>query len=88
MGVPLVMLFPATLFGGPDYLRSLTARMSDVRLIAAGGVGSDNIVDYFSAGAFAIGVASRLFTPGDLQNENYAAIAERARGIIRLAGTA
>jgi 2-dehydro-3-deoxyphosphogluconate aldolase/(4S)-4-hydroxy-2-oxoglutarate aldolase len=88
MGVPLVTIFPVSLFGGPEYLKSLTRRMSDIRLIAAGGVGSENIVDYFSAGAFAISVSSRLFTRGDLDNENYAAIAERARGIIRLAGTA
>src|SRR5215210_2360479 len=44
MGVPLVMLFPTMLFGGPDYLRSLATRMADVRLIAAGGVASENIV--------------------------------------------
>jgi 2-dehydro-3-deoxyphosphogluconate aldolase/(4S)-4-hydroxy-2-oxoglutarate aldolase len=88
MGVPMVTLFPASLFGGPEYLASLARRMTDVRLIASGGVGSENIVDYFNAGAFAISVSSRLFARGDLQNENYAAIAERARGIIRLAGTA
>ncbi|HXG92637.1 MAG TPA: bifunctional 4-hydroxy-2-oxoglutarate aldolase/2-dehydro-3-deoxy-phosphogluconate aldolase [Blastocatellia bacterium] len=88
LGAPLVTLFPASLFGGPEYLRSLTSRMTDVRIVTAGGVGPDNIVDYFSAGAIAIKVGSRLFTRGDLQNENYAAIAERARGIIRLAGVA
>jgi 2-dehydro-3-deoxyphosphogluconate aldolase/(4S)-4-hydroxy-2-oxoglutarate aldolase len=88
MGVVLVTLFPASALGGPDYVAALTARISDVRLAVAGGVGSENIVDYFNAGAFAIAVGSRLFTSGDLKNENYAAIAERARGIVRLAGVA
>jgi 2-dehydro-3-deoxyphosphogluconate aldolase/(4S)-4-hydroxy-2-oxoglutarate aldolase len=74
--------------GGPEYVEALTSRISDIRLAVAGGVGSDNIVDYFSAGAFAIAVGGRLFTTGDLKNENYAAIAERARGIVRLAGVA
>jgi 2-dehydro-3-deoxyphosphogluconate aldolase/(4S)-4-hydroxy-2-oxoglutarate aldolase len=86
MGVPIVSLFPASSLGGPDYVAALTSRLNDIRLAVAGGVGSDNIVDYFDAGAFAIAVGSRLFTNGDLKNENYAAIAERARGIIRLAG--
>ncbi|HVG17997.1 MAG TPA: 2-dehydro-3-deoxyphosphogluconate aldolase [Blastocatellia bacterium] len=87
-GVPLVTLFPAAMMGGPDYLGALTSRISDIRLLASGGVGPENIVDYFAAGAFAIAVGSRLFTRGDLQHENYTAIAERARGIIRLAGVA
>ena len=86
MGVPIVALFPAASMGGPDYVAALTSRINDVRLSVAGGVGSENIVDYFNAGAYAISVGGRLFTSGDLKNENYAAIAERARGIIRLAG--
>lgn len=88
MGVALVNLFPASALGGPDYVAALTARISDIRLAVAGGVGSENIVDYFNAGAFAIVIGSRLFSSGDLKNENYAAIAERARGIVRLAGVA
>lgn len=87
-GAPLVTLFPAALLGGPDYLGSLTSSLADVRLSVAGAVGPENIVDYFAAGAFAIAVGGRLFTRGDLQHENYTAIAERARGIIRLAGVA
>jgi 2-dehydro-3-deoxyphosphogluconate aldolase/(4S)-4-hydroxy-2-oxoglutarate aldolase len=86
MGVPMVTLFPASSMGGPEYVAAITSRLTDIRLAVAGGVGSENIVDYFNAGAFAISVGARLFTSGDLKNENYAAIAERARGIIRLAG--
>jgi 2-dehydro-3-deoxyphosphogluconate aldolase/(4S)-4-hydroxy-2-oxoglutarate aldolase len=86
MGVPLVTLFPASSMGGPEYVAAITSRLNDIRLSVAGGVGSENIVDYFNAGAFAISVGARLFTKGDLKNENYEAITERARGIIRLAG--
>jgi 2-dehydro-3-deoxyphosphogluconate aldolase/(4S)-4-hydroxy-2-oxoglutarate aldolase len=86
MGVPIVSLFPASALGGPEYVAALTSRLNDIRLAVAGGVGPENIVDYFNAGAFAIAVGSRLFTNGDLKNENYIAIADRARGIIRLAG--
>ena len=86
MGVPIVTLFPASSMGGPEYVAAITSRLNEIRLAVAGGVGPENIVDYFNAGAFAISVGARLFTSGDLKNENYAAIAERARGIIRLAG--
>lgn len=88
MDVPIVTLFPAAALGGPTYVAALTSRLSDARLAVSGGVTSENIVDYFNAGAFAIAVGGCLFTSGDLNNENYAAIAERARGIIRLAGAA
>jgi 2-dehydro-3-deoxyphosphogluconate aldolase / (4S)-4-hydroxy-2-oxoglutarate aldolase len=88
MGVPLITLFPASSLGGPEYFKEIACRMPNIRLGAGGGVGPENIIDYFNAGAFAITVGSRLFTPGDLQNENYPAIAERARGMLRLAGVA
>ena len=86
MGAALVSLFPASTMGGPHYMAALTSRLAGVHLVASGGVSSENIAEYFAAGAFAIAVGSRLFTRGDLQNENYTAIAERARGMIRLAG--
>jgi 2-dehydro-3-deoxyphosphogluconate aldolase/(4S)-4-hydroxy-2-oxoglutarate aldolase len=85
MGGALVSVYPVSSLGGADYLRSLTYRMPGARLVAAGGIGPENIVDYFSAGAFAITVGGHLFTRGDLQIGNYTAIAERARGIMRLA---
>jgi 2-dehydro-3-deoxyphosphogluconate aldolase/(4S)-4-hydroxy-2-oxoglutarate aldolase len=85
---PLVTLFPASLMGGPVYVGALTSRIEGVRLVASGGVSSENIADYFAGGAFAIAVGGRLFTRGDLQQENYTAIAERARGMIRLVGAA
>ena len=88
LDVPLVTLFPAASLGGPEYVTDISLRMPETRLIAAGSVGPENIVDYFAAGAFAISVGNRLFTQGDLQYENYMAIAERARGILRLAGVA
>jgi 2-dehydro-3-deoxyphosphogluconate aldolase / (4S)-4-hydroxy-2-oxoglutarate aldolase len=86
LGAPMVSLFPASSMGGPLYLGALTSRLGGVRLVACGGVSSENIAEYFAAGAFAISVGSRLFTRGDLQHENYTAIAERARGMVRLAG--
>ncbi|MBI3654471.1 MAG: hypothetical protein HY231_25865 [Acidobacteria bacterium] len=86
LSVPLITIFPASALGGAEYINALTSRMPEIRLIASGEVGPDNICDYFTAGAFAVSVGKRLFTRGDLQNQNYVAIAERARGIRRLAG--
>jgi 2-dehydro-3-deoxyphosphogluconate aldolase/(4S)-4-hydroxy-2-oxoglutarate aldolase len=85
LGAPLVSVFPAEPMGGPAYVRYLASSMSGVRLGAAGGVGPDNIQEYFAAGAFAASVGTALFQSGDLQNQNYVAIAERARMLLQLA---
>src|SRR5215470_2622336 len=53
-GVPMVTLFPASSLGGPEYVRKLTSRFTGIRLVISGGVGPENIVDYFNAGAFAV----------------------------------
>jgi 2-dehydro-3-deoxyphosphogluconate aldolase/(4S)-4-hydroxy-2-oxoglutarate aldolase len=86
MAIPLVILFPASSIGGPDYVGEMTARFTDVRLGAAGGVGPENIAEYFEAGAFAVGVGRQLFAKTDLEREDFASITERAKGLIRLAG--
>src|SRR5262249_21621849 len=86
MAVPLVMIFPAETAGGPEYIEAITSRFNGVRVGASGGVAPENIVDYFDAGAFAVSVGRRLFTETDLETENFLAIAERARGLLRLAG--
>ena len=88
LGAPLVTIFPSETMGGADYVRALASRMAGVRLGAAGGVSTENIEEYFAAGAFAVALGNSLFKRGDVQNENYAAIAERSRSILRLAGLA
>ncbi|HEV8482663.1 MAG TPA: bifunctional 4-hydroxy-2-oxoglutarate aldolase/2-dehydro-3-deoxy-phosphogluconate aldolase [Blastocatellia bacterium] len=88
LGAPLVTVFPSEPMGGANYMRALASRMAGVRLAAAGGVSSENVEEYFAAGAFAVAIGSCLFKRGDIQNENYAAIAERSRSILQLAGLA
>jgi len=86
MAVPLVMIFPAIMAGGPEYVEAITTRFSDLRVGAEGGVAPENVVEFFEAGAFVVAMGRRLFTETDLQNENYDAITERSRGLLRLAG--
>ncbi|MEW6130651.1 MAG: hypothetical protein AB1757_26710 [Acidobacteriota bacterium] len=85
-GASLITVFPVSQVGGAQYIAALTSRMNGIRLLASGNVAPEDVADYFSAGAFAISVGKRLFTKGDLQNQNYVAIAERARGYRLQAG--
>ena len=86
MGVPVVSIFPVSLLGGTSYLQALTKRMPELRLRPYGGVLASEISKYFAAGAFSVAIGSDLFRAGDVQTENYSAIAERARSVMRQAG--
>jgi len=59
LGAEVVKVFPAGRFG-PGYLRDLLGPMPDVRLVATGGVGVDDVLSYLDAGAVAVGLGSDL----------------------------
>ena len=62
LGTDVVKLFPASL-GGPSYLSALRAPFPHVPLMPTGGVTPDNLGDWFSAGAIAVGAGGDL-VPG------------------------
>jgi 2-dehydro-3-deoxyphosphogluconate aldolase / (4S)-4-hydroxy-2-oxoglutarate aldolase len=56
-GASMVKVFPAGL-GGPRYMRSLLGPLSDVPLIATGGITPENAADFLAVGAVAVGADS------------------------------
>jgi 2-dehydro-3-deoxyphosphogluconate aldolase/(4S)-4-hydroxy-2-oxoglutarate aldolase len=82
-GVPLIKVFPAYAFGGAPYIRTLKDSMPEVRLLPASGVTVNNVMDFLQAGAFALGIGGSIFRVGDISNDNYASIAERARLLVK-----
>lgn len=59
-GASLVKLFPAGPGGGPAYLRALRDPLQQVRFMAVGGVGADELPAYLAAGALGAGVGGPL----------------------------
>ncbi|MBX7222939.1 MAG: bifunctional 4-hydroxy-2-oxoglutarate aldolase/2-dehydro-3-deoxy-phosphogluconate aldolase [Blastocatellia bacterium] len=82
-GVPLVNVFPAGLLGGAPYIRTLHTFVPDVRLMAIGGVTSENLADFLNAGATVVGLGGSLFKAGHIANGNFAGIAESARRVVK-----
>jgi 2-dehydro-3-deoxyphosphogluconate aldolase/(4S)-4-hydroxy-2-oxoglutarate aldolase len=66
-GADILKLFPASTVG-PDHIGALRGPLGDIPVMPTGGVDTDNVVDYFDAGAVAVGAGSALV--------NYEAIAE------------
>jgi len=82
MGFEVVKIFPASHLGGPKYIRSLLAVMPDAKLVPTGSVSSSNIGEYFSAGAFAVGVGSSLVPKGLLDARDYETISRLASELL------
>lgn len=59
-GADFIKVFPANYFG-PSYFKTVLAPLSQLRLLAVGGVGENDIANYLKAGAAGTGVASCLF---------------------------
>ncbi len=77
LGAPAVKLFPAA-SGGPRHLRDVRAPLPHIPLVPTGGVALEQIADYISAGAVAVGLGGPLV--GDaLDGGSLTALAERAR---------
>lgn len=82
-GAAAVKLFPAAT-GGPAHLRQLRAPLTDIPLVAVGGVGIDQARDYLDAGACAVGIGSPLLRGADRDPTPRAldALTERARTLL------
>lgn len=77
LGAPAVKLFPGS-SGGPSYLKALRGPFPGVSFVPTGGVSTDNVSDWFAAGALAVGAGSAL-APASLEGRDRAEVVENAR---------
>ena len=70
LGASMVKIFPATQLGS-DYIKELKAPMNHLKLLPTGGVGLDNMLDFFKAGANGFGIGSQLFDKKLIQTQNW-----------------
>ena len=58
-GADFVKLFPVCTLG-PEYVKAVKAPLSHIKLLAVGGVDTDNIKSYMKAGAVGFGIGSNI----------------------------
>ena len=73
LGATMVKIFPATQLGA-DYIKEIKAPMNHLKLLPTGGVGLDNMLDFFKAGANGFGIGSQLFDKKLIQTQNWQAL--------------
>ena len=81
-GSDVVKIFPGSL-GGPAYMKALRGPFPDIPMMPTGGVSPDNLVDWFSAGALAVGAGSKLCPTAWAQEGRFEDIAARASEFVK-----
>lgn len=82
-GATMIKVFPCGAFG-PQYFKDLAGPFEDIPLVAVGGVNTDNLKDYFNAGAKAVGVSSSLFGKEAFNQQKIDQIAENVNKFVSL----
>jgi 2-dehydro-3-deoxyphosphogluconate aldolase/(4S)-4-hydroxy-2-oxoglutarate aldolase len=82
MGVTMVKVFPAGLFG-PAYISMLKAPLNSVKIMVTGGVNEKNIAEYFRKGSDAAAFGAGIFKTEWLESEKYNLIEEHLTELIR-----
>jgi 2-dehydro-3-deoxyphosphogluconate aldolase / (4S)-4-hydroxy-2-oxoglutarate aldolase len=77
-GATLVKLFPATNLGA-GFVREVLAPLPELKLCPTGGVTLQNVGDWFSVGAAAVGVGSALMPKAAMENGQWDDITALAR---------
>ncbi|MFB6150213.1 MAG: bifunctional 4-hydroxy-2-oxoglutarate aldolase/2-dehydro-3-deoxy-phosphogluconate aldolase [Haloarculaceae archaeon] len=76
-GADMLKLFPASTVG-PGHIGAIQGPLGDVPVMPTGGVSADNVADYFSAGAVAVGAGSALVDYDAIEREDWDAVSESA----------
>lgn len=78
-GADLVKVFPASLVGGPAYIRAVRGPFPQIGLVATGGVTLETVAPYFEAGVAAVGVGGELISRAAVAAGDFRVIAGAGR---------
>lgn len=92
-GCPLVKVFPVSALGGAGYVRALRGPLPQLRVMATGGVGLEDVDAYLRAGATCVGLGGDLVKRAWVERDDGRPLAEatarvlaRARAALECAG--
>ena len=84
LGCRIVKIFPASLLGGPAFVKAVSAVFPDVMFVPTGGVSPDNLADYLALPSVLACGGTWICEPVLLREGRFAEIERRARDAPRL----
>ncbi|MFA7677162.1 MAG: bifunctional 4-hydroxy-2-oxoglutarate aldolase/2-dehydro-3-deoxy-phosphogluconate aldolase [Candidatus Omnitrophota bacterium] len=77
----MVKVFPAKFFG-PGYIKEIKGPLDNIKLLACGGITSENITDFFRQGADAVAFGASIFRKEWLKAGKFSLIEKEIRKLI------
>jgi 2-dehydro-3-deoxyphosphogluconate aldolase/(4S)-4-hydroxy-2-oxoglutarate aldolase len=81
-GADMLKMFPASTVG-PGHIGALRGPLGDIPIMPTGGVDTDNVADYFEAGAVAVGAGSALVDYEAIAAEDWEGVRESAAAFVQ-----
>ncbi len=78
-GADFVKLFPIDVYGGAKYIKALRAPLSNIPMLAVGGVNPDNMAEFLASGALGIGIGSGVVDKKLIEAGEFSKITELAK---------
>ncbi len=85
-GADFVKIFPVNAVGGIDYIKAVSAPLSNIRFLAVGGVNENNVSAFLKAGFCGVGIGNGIVNTQMLENNDYAGITALAVKFTNSAG--
>ena len=85
LGADFVKLFP-TVSVNPEYIKAVTAPLSHVRLLAVGGIDTENMTEYMSSGVSGFGLGSNIVKKDLIEKGDYEGIAALSAEYVKIVG--
>jgi len=88
LGADLVKLFPGPTVGGAQFLKAYLGPCPWSNIMPSGGVSptTENLTEWFEAGAFCVGMGSQLISREIIQNGDYKKLEQVARSAMDIIG--
>ena len=84
LGAAAAKVFPADALGGPKFLEAVRGPCPFLRLMPSGGVTAEptNLAGWFAAGAWCVGIGTKLVCPKEIAAGAFDAIGAKARALV------
>jgi 2-dehydro-3-deoxyphosphogluconate aldolase/(4S)-4-hydroxy-2-oxoglutarate aldolase len=86
LGAEVVKIYPASMLGGPAFIKAIKGPCPWSQLMPSGGVSPtlENLKSWFDAGAFCVGMGSKLITSDIIRENKYDQLQEKAAEIVEM----